>query len=364
MFVSTIQLQIITRLAMSRILITGATGFIGGQLAQALAAAGDEVACLARRGSRIDRIRSLGVRVVEGDVTAPESIGPAVAGVDVVYHVAGLTKARSRAEFFAVNEAGAANVLDACRRRATPPVVILVSSLAAAGPATGGRPRVEEDPPAPVSIYGRSKRAGELAAIARGGEMPITIIRPPVVLGEGDAASLTLFRMVEKTGIHLVPGWRPPRLSVVHVADLVDAIIAAARQGTRLPAKYSAKTELDSDGPLPQVDARGFYFVAGDEQPTFADLGRFVGEALGRQHTRVIRFPSPLVWPIVSCAELTARLRGRAPLVSRDKAREALAEDWTCSPAKAIAELGFSPRARLAEYLRQTAAWYRREGWL
>jgi nucleoside-diphosphate-sugar epimerase len=364
MFVSTVQLQIISPLIMPRILVTGATGFIGGQLAQALAAAGDDVVCLARRSSCIERIRLRGVRIVEGDVTAPESIGSAVAGVDVVYHLAGLTKARSRTEFFDVNEAGVANVLDACRRRATPPVVVLVSSLAAAGPATGGRPRVEEDPPGPVSIYGRSKRAGELAAIARAGELPITIIRPPVVLGEGDAASLTIFRMVAKTGVHLVPGWRPPRLSVVYVADLVDAIIAAARKGTRLPAKCCADVNSNSDGPTPQIDARGFYFVAGDEQPTFADLGRLVGEAVGRQHIRVIRLPRPLVWPIVSCTELTAKLRGRAPLVSRDKAREALADDWTCSPAKAIAELGFSPRARLAEYLRQTAAWYRREGWL
>jgi dihydroflavonol-4-reductase len=349
---------------MPRILVTGATGFIGGQLAQALVAAGDDVSCLARHGSRVDRLQSLGVPIVEGDVAAPESIGPAVAGVDVVYHLAALTRARSRAEFFAVNQAGVANLLDACRRHATPPVVVLVSSLAAAGPAVAGRPRTEADPPSPVSIYGRSKRAGELAAIARANELPITIVRPSIVLGEGDTASLTMFRMVARMGVHLVPGWRSPRLSIVHVADLVSAIMAAAKQGTRLPTASAFEAKEISDDADRRVDPRGFYFVASDDQPTFADLGRLVGEAVGRRRTRVIRFPSPLVWPIVTCAELIAKARGRAPLVSRDKAREALADDWTCSPAKAVAELGFSPRASLPDRLRQTAAWYRREGWL
>ena len=221
---------------MSRALITGASGFIGSQLAAALVARGQTVSCLVRSRSPVEHLKSLGAQLIEGDVTAPQSLTAAVAEADVVYHLAGLTRARSRAEFLSVNDAGVANILEACRRRTTPPTVVVVSSLAAAGPSQRDRPRREADPPAPVSNYGRSKRAGELAAVARAGDLPITIVRPPIVLGEADATGLTLFQMVSRTGIHLVMGFRPVRLSVIHVADLVAALILAAERGQRLPA--------------------------------------------------------------------------------------------------------------------------------
>lgn len=347
---------------MTRVLVTGATGFIGGQLAESLLRAGDDVVCLARVANRAERLRSLGARIIEGDVTRPDGLPAALAGVEVVYHLAGLTSARSRREYFAANEMGTVNLLDACRNLGTPPTVVLVSSLAAAGPATPGRPRVEEDPPAPVSIYGKSKRAGELAAFARARDLPITIVRPSIVLGEGDRVGLKMFRMTQRMGLHIVPGWRPPRLSIVHVADLVDAIMSAATRGQRLPA--DGQNGLLPDSQQLKADPRGIYFIAGNEEPTFAELGRMVGATVGRRRTYVIRVPSPLVWPIVSCAELISFVRRRAPLVCRDKAREALAADWTCSPARAIAELGFNPTISLQQRLEQTVEWYRREGWL
>src|SRR5207245_884716 len=137
--------------------------------------------------------KSLGARVVSGDVTDPESLTAATAKADMVYHLAGIVRARSAAEFLRTNQAGVANMLDACSRRTSPPTVVIVSSLAAAGPSRNGRPRTEEEPLRPVSNYGQSKRAGELEALARAGDLPITIVRPPIVMGAGDAVGLTLF---------------------------------------------------------------------------------------------------------------------------------------------------------------------------
>ncbi|HEV2968497.1 MAG TPA: SDR family NAD(P)-dependent oxidoreductase [Pirellulales bacterium] len=346
---------------MGKTLVTGASGFIGGQLVRELIARGDEVVCLARRVAAAEQLRAIGAHIVEGNVTAPESLVAAVADAQTVYHLAGAVRARNAAEFFQINATGVANLLDTCRKRSTPPTVVLVSSLAAAGPSSADRPRIEEDPPRPVSNYGRSKRAGELEAIARAGEIPITIIRPPVVLGDGDAVGLALFRIISGSGMHLVPGLARSKLSIVHVSDLVPVLIATAARGTRLPP--AAETTVGRHA-AKQVDPRGYYFVAGDQDPTYGELGRLIGQALGRRRTCVIRFPRPAVWSIAACTELIARARGRAPFAGIDKAREALAGHWTCSSARAKADLGFVPEKSLPKLLRQTAEWYRRHGWL
>ena len=341
--------------------VTGGSGFIGFQLVRELIAGGDEVHCLARRPAAAERLKSLGARVCSGDVTNPESLAAPVAMADTVYHLAGAVRARSATEFLRTNQAGVANVLDACRRRTTPPTVVIVSSLAAAGPSRTGRSRTEEEPPQPVSNYGRSKRAGELEAVARAGELPITIIRPPIVMGAGDAVGLTLFRMIDSMRLHLVPGWRRSRFSVVHVGDLVSALIAAAKRGQRLRPSNGETNGAAHEGP---IDPRGYYYVAGESDPTYDELGRLIGEAMGRRRMLVIAFPRPLVWPIAACGELFARVRRRAPFAGIDKAREALAGHWTCSAARAQSELGFAPAAAISDWLRQTADWYRQEKWL
>ncbi len=346
---------------MGKVLVTGASGFIGGQLAEALISRGDEVTCLVRRAVSADRLASLGAKVIEGDVTVAGQLLPAIANVDTVFHLAGALQVLNAADFHRVNAGGVANLLDACRARTTPPVVVIVSSLAAMGPSRRGQPHTESDAPRPVSNYGRSKRAGEIEAVARAAHVPTTIVRPSIVLGEGDRVGLSMFRMIDRLRTHLVPGWARSSLSMIHVADLVPALIAAAERGTRLAAPDAgANGALIGD----RIDPRGHYFIAGDEHPTYAQLGRMVGEAVGRRRTLVIPVPSGLVWPIAACVEATGRIRRRAPFAGLDKAREALAGHWTCSSARARADLGFNPAAPLADRLRQTAEWYRRHGWL
>jgi len=127
-------------------------------------------------------------------------------------------------------------------------------------------------------------------------------------------------------------------------------------------AAYLRGARLVPVNDSPAHAARGYYFVAGHEQPTFAELGQLIGSSLGQ--TRVAVWGSSrgaLLWPAAAVAELVARLRGQPYIFNFDKAREAKAGSWTCSAEMIRVELGFSPRASLAERLRQTADWYRKE---
>lgn len=339
---------------MAKVLVTGASGFVGSHLAGALAAQDEEVTCLVRKTSPLERLQPLRVRLVEGDVTDASSLPRAVARSQVVYHVAGRTRALRAEQFYRVNQQGVRNLLDACAREPSPPVVVVVSSLAAAGPSRADRPREETDPLAPVSVYGQSKRAGEQMAEGFADRLPITVVRPPIVLGQADLNGVTLFRMVDCLYLHLVPTWRRHRFSVIHVEDLARLLILAAHKGTRLapPGKPGGRC------------AQGYYFAASDVDPTYADLGRMIAAALDHRWVLCVPVSTPTVWGVAAGGEALGQIFRHPLYLNLDKAREATAGSWTCSARRAIDELGFSVGAPLAERLRQTAQWYRDEGWI
>ena len=278
----------------------------------------------------------------------------AVAGVDVVYHAAGQTKSLHAAEMYRINVGGTANVAQACAEQPRPPVLILVSSLAAAGPTGLGRPRVESDRPVQVSEYGRSKRAAELAAQRVADRVGVTVVRPPIVLGQRDIVGLEMFRSIAHTGVHLCPGLSRRRFSLIHAADLAQLLILAAERGWRLPP-------LGQDQGSP---GKGVYFAACEEDSAYADLGRMIGKVLERRRVITLQVAWPLVWLFAAVGELTGQLLRRPVYLNLDKAWEVTTGSWLCSPRAAIQDLGFSVGAPLAERLVQTVQWYRDAAWL
>jgi len=332
--------------------VTGASGFIGRHLVRRLIELGDRVSCLVRATSCIDELRSAGVQWVTGDVTDWASIGRALAvsQAGMVFHLAGLTKALRTGDFRRVNVGGVESVAAACADRTDKPVLVVVSSLAAAGPCVADRPRVESDVPTPVSAYGSSKLAGEQAAARYAGGVPISIVRPPMVFGPGDKGMLEMYRPIARWGIHAVPGRGKRRFSLIHVADLVEGMLLAAEKGERLHPNGSP--------------GQGIYFMAADDTPTYAELGQAMATALGKKRATVVHLPGPMVQLVGRCCDALARIRQRPGWVNSDKIIEALAGSWTCSSAKASTHLGWSPAATLAERLYETAQWYRHTGWL
>ena len=183
--------------------------------------------------------------------------------------------------------------------------------------------------------------------------MPITIVRPPMVLGEGDRLSLPLFRSVLGFHLHFSLGFTPHRFTVIHADDLVQLMILAAERGRRLcPA--------DAEG---RPAAQGCYFAACEQDPTYAELGRLVAESVGQQ-VLVIPTAMPLVRLVTVGAEVLGQIRRTPLIMNLVKVREVSAGSWVCSAAAAQMELGFAVAAPLVERLRQTAEWYWHEGWM
>lgn len=329
-------------------LITGASGFIGPAVAARLQQFGVDVGALVRKSSDTSRLKTLGVRLVEGDVLRPESLSAALHSVDLVVHLAGKTRARRAAELYDVNQQGTHNVAAACAQAAAPPRLIVVSSLAAAGPGTVGEPRSEQQSCEPVSNYGRSKLAGELAAREFCHQVPTTIVRPPLVFGPGDRDGFALVRSIACFGWQVVPRRGLP-LSAIHVDDLANSIWLAANDGEAVTA--------DSDC------GEGVYHVAHQEPTSLEDLGRMIAKAL-EYRLRTLRV-RPWVFAIAAaCGELTVRMGNQPGLVNWDKYREATAGGWVADPQKAARQLGFSPAATLQEQYSETVAWYCASGWL
>lgn len=319
-------------------LVTGATGFVGGHLAEALRRRGDEVTALARSPGKAAALAPLGVRVVAGDLHDRPALRQAVEGQDVIYHVAGVVAARSEADFLVANRDGTRNLLEAAEGAGNARLVY-VSSMAAAGPTIRGRPLRGDELPRPVTAYGRSKLAAEQVVTAS--PVAWSIVRPPMVYGPRDHEVLKVFRLV-RFGIAPVLGDGNQELSAVHGADLAEALIAV---GTSTSA------------------VRRTYYACHPEVFTGADMARAVGEAMGRSPA-VLRVPAMIGRGLLMVTEAAARLTGQTTILTADKANEFFQPAWTGDPSPLTRDTGWRAARDLRSGLRETYEWYRTAGWL
>ena len=214
-------------------LVTGAAGFIGSHLVEALLQRGVQVRCLVRPTSHLKWLQGLPVEIIYGDCQEKDSLGPGVKDVDLVFHLAGVTRALEAKTYFEVNALGTENLVQACLEHNTQlHKFIYVSSLAAAGPGRNGGKKKESDPCEPVSPYGRSKRRGEELALSQAHEFPLLILRPSAVYGPRDKAFLALFQCLSK---RIKPSFSGEvrHLSLCSVQDLVGGLLLAAETRTK-----------------------------------------------------------------------------------------------------------------------------------
>jgi nucleoside-diphosphate-sugar epimerase len=340
-----------------RVLVTGASGFIGHHLVETLLERGDQVACLVRPTSDTSRLPVEKLELRLGDVTDPGSLESAVEDIEVVYHVAGTLEARSLSELNLVNEAGARNMAAACGNLERPPVLVLLSSIEAVGPDPPDHLRTEDDPADPVSNYGKSKLAGEQAVREFAGQVPITIVRASGVFGPGDKETFAILQTLRLAGldIYTVPRAHSTKVSVVHARDLANLMVRAAQRGERIERESKSSEAI----------GQGLYYAADEEQLTLGELFGRVAEAMSEKEATIINLPIGFAWIATGARVGWARLRGRSPgVVNFDKIRSFAAGSYTCSPEKAFQQLGFKPAHSLSDRIHQTVDWYQAQGWI
>lgn len=325
-----------------KVLLTGANGFVGSHILDRLRGAGADVRLLLRERSDTSFIQPhlAACEVVRGSLDNPASLAQAAAGITHVIHAAGATKALNRDGLYTANQAGTRHLAQAVNRTGTCQRFVLLSSLAVSGPATGSNPAREDQPPRPVSEYGRSKLAAEQEAAALA-PAELVILRLAAVYGPRDREFLRLFRATARGVTPLFGGGRQ-ELSLAFAPDVAEVV-------------WRALTAPCPAGPV--------VHVAGPEPVTAAGLAEAVAHALGRRTLR-LGLPRWLVPFGCGWAAGWARLTKRATLLAHGKHRELTAPGWVADVSRLRAWLGAVCATPLEEGLAQTARWYREAGWL
>jgi nucleoside-diphosphate-sugar epimerase len=330
-----------------RVLVTGASGFLGGHVAELLSARGDSVRALVRSTSNRKQLEKLpNVELFEGGIEEVERVREAVDGVDAVVHAAGLVKARSTDEFFAVNVGGTSNLVQAVRNgsRGRPSSMkrfVYISSLTACGPSVDGLP-VASDQENPIDAYGRSKLAAEKVVLSAKDDVPVVILRPGAIYGPRDGEILEVFKSIQRGVLPLIAGGEAKGMWI-YATDCAEACLRA----------------IDADVPSGRV-----YFVDDGGGPI--DQKELFGEAeraLGRRARLRASIPVPALMMVARGVEVFGRLTNRAVMLTQEKANMLL-QHWVCSSEATRKELGWEPKVQRPQGMDLAVAWYRQNGWL
>jgi nucleoside-diphosphate-sugar epimerase len=322
-----------------RILVTGATGFIGRHLCERLVERGDEVIALVRSPEKAASLPG-SVKPLKGDLSIFADPGTVLPRCDVVIHLAGVVAADTLDQYEAINFEAVKNLVACVGRQSWKPARLLfASSLAASGPSPAGVALTESDPLHPIDPYGDAKARAE--PIVHAAPFPTTIFRPCVVLGPGDEASLTLFRSA-RSGFGFRVAGAPQELSFIDVRDLVEAILLMADD--RRPGSYC-------------------YFASHPTKTDVHELWSELGRAVGRG-VSVLPIPRSVLYAAMKVATFgSALFRFKNQLDAKQYA-QMVAPAFVCTSAALRRDLGWIPSYSLAECLAFATAGYRRSGLL
>ncbi|MFD2871489.1 NAD-dependent epimerase/dehydratase family protein [Mucilaginibacter ximonensis] len=327
---------------MERVLITGASGFVGYHLIQAALHNNLEVYAAIRKNSKIDHLKGLDIQYIYPDFSNVDSLKTELLDkrFNYIIHGAGATRAISEAEYNKINAEYAANLAEASLALGdTLKKFVLISSLAAIGPLKTLDGVITEDTyPNPITAYGRSKLLAEKKIKAIKG-LNYTVLRPTAVYGPRDTGIFIFFKQVSN---HLEPyiGNIRQNLSFIYVTDLAKTAVKALHCG-------DMKTYNLSDG--------NFY----DRH----ELGTLTKTILGVKAFKFHLWVN-FVKLIAGISQKVSSFSNSAPIINLEKLDELMAVNWSCSIELAKHDLGFNPQYPLAKGLQETLQWYKDNNWI
>lgn len=331
--------------------VTGATGFLGSHVCDALLASGHRVRAAHRRSSDLRWLQGKPIELVCTDLADPVALDALLRGCDGLIHGAGVVMADADT-YARVNVEGTRLVLEAAARADALRSFVFISSLAAGGSGTLRQPRDETMPDAPISDYGRSKCAAEAEISGRSWPFRTVSLRPPALYGPRDRSFRPLFQAAAR-GWTVRFGGRLKGLSLVH-AD--DAATAAVR--LLIASQAEGVYYLDDGGGLAGPADPGRRWPWGYH----LDEMHKVLNGLFNRPLRAVTIPAGLLRLAAGLA--SPALRRTSPILHPDRRGDWTVDGWVCAAERLQQETGWRARWSLAAGLRDTLFFYRRQGWL
>ncbi|MCB4792448.1 MAG: NAD-dependent epimerase/dehydratase family protein [Elusimicrobia bacterium] len=323
-----------------KILLTGANGFVGSNIAEELIENGHEVLALVRRTSFLGFLKNLPIKYYYGDMCTLQSLVEPVKHADVIIHNAGVVRAFSKDAYFQANQTGTRNLVETILQY-NPKIkkLIYISSQAAMGPSTSALPKTLTEQETPVSDYGTSKLAGEKEVEILKNKVPYTILRPSSVYGPRDKDIFIFFKLIN---YHLRPyPIKKSYFQLVFVKDL---------------AKFAVDSILNKKA------INKTYFISDEKPYALFDVGKVIAGSIGK-FTFPVPVPSIVFHLTAFFCETASKITGRPAVLNKQKIREMERSFWLAdnSQTKKDFSIGFT---NLEIGAKITYTWYKDNNWL
>lgn len=334
-----------------KLLITGASGFIGGFLVEEALRRGYEVWAGIRASSSRENLQDKRIRFIDLKYSNPKALTAQLAEFaakegawDYIIHNAGLTKALNKKDFFRINAENTHHFIESLSAaNCKPKKFLLMSSLSSYGRGDEEtfRPIRLSDPQLPDTAYGKSKLEAE-SYVRTQYYFPYVILRPTGVYGPGEKDYFMEIKSVQ-SGLDFAVGFTPQRITFIYVKDLATAAFLALEN---------------------EAIRNRHYFVADGDVHTDESFARMIQDILQKKRVLHARIPMGLVHVACHCSEWIGRLLKKSMTLNTDKYIILKQRNWICDVAPLREELGFTPAYPLRKGLEESIEWYRKEGWL